>query len=136
MPPTHESRVAFLLALCASCTIHAAVDSVLHQLILSFMLLLSRESITFRVRVFLTGIIVACFAFSRLYGSWFLKVSYAAEKRLLARSGILIAFLTVLFAFTTEEYVPLFAALMSLALFMVLNARIRLSIRNIMEASE
>ena len=58
-----------------------------------------------------------------------------AEKFLLTRAGMLMTFLTVLFAFTCQEYVPLFAVLVTLALFMAVNVSIRCSVRRLMGAS-
>ena len=131
---SHESRVTFILAACASYILHAAVDSVIHQLILSFVLWIFSESISLRHRIFTTGIVVLCFAFSRLYGLGAWRVSLTAEKFLLTRAVTLITFLTVLFAFTSDEYVPLFAVLLTLVLFIAVNVSIRRSIRSFMGA--
>ena len=84
----------------------------------------------------MTGIVILCLACSRLYGLGVLKVSFIAEKFLLMKAGTLITFLTVLFAFTSEEYVPLFAVLVTLALFMAVNVSIRRSVRRLMGVSE
>lgn len=131
-----ESRGMFLLAVFASYIIQAAIDSAIHQIILSFALLICRESITLRVRVFMTGIVILCLAFGGLDGLKVLRASFMAEKFLLTRAGTLMTFFTLLFAFTSQEYVPLFASLLTLALFMAVNVSIRRSVRGFMEVSE
>ncbi|MBQ9389962.1 MAG: sugar transferase [Synergistaceae bacterium] len=113
----------------SSSLIQAAFDFFIHQLILAAVLALFAESLEFEVRVFLSGIIIACYAFSSLYGTPVLKHGFSYEKHSLAKTAILISFLSVLFAFTSNSYIPLFPVLLSLYLFMAANLGLRYSLR-------
>lgn len=113
----------------SSSVIQAALDFFIHQFILAAVLAFFAESLEFEVRVFMSGIIVACYAFSSLYGTAVLKLGFSYEKRSLTNAGILISFLSVLFSFTSNSYVPLFPVLLSLYVFMAVNLGLRYSLR-------
>ena len=120
-------RVRKLLNL-ASGFLQASLDVAIHQLIISLL----AGSLTFEVRVFLSGVIVVCFAFSSLYGFEALKRSFNAEKVLFVRSGILAAFLSVLFCLTSENPVSISQVLLCLASFMCVSLFMRYSLRHVL----
>ena len=120
-------RVRKLLNL-ASGFLQASLDVAIHQLIISFL----AGSLMFEVRVFLSGVIVVCFAFSSLYGFEALKRSFNAEKVLFVRSGILAAFLSVLFCLTSENPVSISQVLLCLASFMCVSLFMRYSLRHVL----
>ena len=120
-------RVRKLLNL-ASGFLQASLDVAIHQLIIAFL----AGSLTFEVRVFLSGVIVVCFAFSSLYGFEALKRPFKTEKVLFVRSGILAAFLSVLFCLTSENPVSISQVLLCLASFMCVSLFMRYSLRHVL----
>ena len=116
----------------ASSAIQACLDILAYQLILSSVLLLLGESIIFEARVFSSGIIVVCFTAGSLYGFGVLRKPFAAEKASLAKTGVLLVFLNVLFSVTTEYTVPLASMILSLALFFAASFFFRYSLRHVL----
>lgn len=112
-----------------SSAIWAVVDATVHQVILSLVLVLFSKSLEFEVRVFMTGIVVLCFAFSGLYSLKHLNHSLTAD---FARAGVLIVFLSVLFAVCNDEPVPLSPVIISLALFASVSIFTRYSLRHVL----
>ncbi|MBQ7593686.1 MAG: sugar transferase [Synergistaceae bacterium] len=112
----------------ASGFLQASLDVIVHQLIISFL----AGSLTFEVRVFLSGVIVVCFAFSSLYGFEALRRSFNAEKVLFVRSGILAAFLSVLFCLTSENPVSISQVLLCLVSFLCVSLLMRYSLRHVL----
>ena len=115
----------------SSSILQAALDSLVYQLILSLILMLSSERIDFEARVFTSGLIILCFAAGSLYGFEVLRRPFAAEKIAFARAGILIVFLNVLFAVTSEYTVPLASMILSLAVFFAVSFGFRISLRHV-----
>ena len=120
-------RVRKLLNL-ASGFLQASLDVAIHQLIIAFL----AGSLTFEVRVFLSGVIVVCFAFSSLYGFEALKRTFKTEKVLFVRSGILAAFLSIMFCLTSENPVSISQVLLCLASFMCVSLFMRYSLRHVL----
>ena len=110
----------------ASSILQASLDILVHQLILFFL----AENLAFETRIFMTGIIVIVYFFASLYGFESLKRPFNAEKFLLVRSWLLIAFLSVLFCFVSEFPVSISEVLISLASFMCVNFFMRYSLRH------
>ena len=115
-----------------SSIIHAAFDALIYQLILSVMLLILSESAPAEARIFASGIIIVCFAARSLYGFESLRRPFAVEKSELGRVGVLLVFLNVLFAVTSEYAVPLDAMILSLAAFFGANYTLRYSLRQVL----
>ena len=113
----------------ASSIIWAVLDCVIYQVIFSFALAVCAESAAFEVRVFMTGIAVLCWLFGGLYSLKSLTGLYMID---ITRSGILAAFLSVLFAMCSEEVVPLTSAVISLAGFSAVSMFIRYSLRHVL----
>lgn len=126
-----SSRTRTILNL-ISAAIQAAIDIVLHHTILAFILSVYSESLAFEVHVFMTGIIVVCFASRSLYGFESLKRPFTAEKQAFRQAGTLTTILTVLFAFTSEETVPMFLVLLGLIVFMAVSYLFRYSLRHVL----
>ena len=107
----------------ASSFIQILLDIILHQLIISLVQLFFPESLalSFEYRVFFSGIIIICFAFSSLYGFSFLKRSFSQDKILIIRAGFLASFLSLLFIFTSENYIETTIIIISLAIFFTLK---------------
>ena len=116
----------------ASLILHAAFDALIYQVILSIVLLILSESIAFEVRVFTSGITSVCFAAGSLYGFESLRRPFAAEKTALARTGVLLIVLNVLFALTSEYIVPLTSMILKLALFFCVSFVFRYSVRHVL----
>ena len=119
------------LLLFASSCVHAVLDAVIHQVILS---LLCGE-LAFEFRVFMSGVIVVSCWSAGLYGLGVLSRTFTAETRALVRSGLLVLFLNVLFAVTTENPVPLSDVIMTLAVFFAVSFALRCSLRSFMSST-
>ena len=111
------SPLTFKILNILSAVIHAAFESLLYQLVLSGALMLLSENIDYEVRIFTSGIIIVSFLASSLYGFVSLLCPAAVLKVMFARAGMLLVFLNVLFAVTTEYIVPLKSIILSLAAF-------------------
>ena len=111
------SPLTFKILNILSAVIHAAFESLLYQLVLSGALMLLSENIDYEVRIFTSGIIIVSFLASSLYGFVSLLCPAAVLKVMFARAGLMLVFLNVLFAVTTEYIVPLKSIILSLAAF-------------------
>ena len=111
------SPLTFKILNILSAVIHAAFESLLYQLVLSGALMLLSENIDYEVRIFTSGIIIVSFLASSLYGFVSLLCPAAVQKVMFARAGLMLVFLNVLFAVTTEYIVPLKSIILSLAAF-------------------
>lgn len=118
----------------ASSLIQILLDIILHQLIISLVQLFFPGSLalSFESRVFFTGIIIICFAFSSLYGFSFLRRSFIQDKILIIRAGFLASFLSLLFIFTSEIYIEPAIIIVSLAIFFTLKIFLVYCLRSVL----
>lgn len=114
-----------------SSSIWIALDVLIHQSALSLILILSAEKLPLEARVFMSGVIVVCFAFSGLYRLGSLARPFTAD---IARAGLLALFLSVLFAVCSEETVPLSSIVGSMAVFSAVSIFVRHSMRRAVSA--
>lgn len=117
----------------SSSLIHASLDILIHQAILSLTLSIFSEHTTFEAGVALSGIIAASFAFESLYGISMLVRDFAAEKKALVRAGSLSTLLTVLFALTSRVNVPFIPSISALCIFMAAEFFMRYSIHRLFD---
>ena len=116
-----------------SSAIEATIDLLIFQAILSSVTSLLGESIASETRVFTSGTLIVCLAAGRLYGFMVLTKPFVAEKSALAKTGVLLVFLNVLFAMTTDYTVPLASMILSLAAFFMVSFALRYSLRHAMD---
>ena len=79
----------------------------------------------------MSGVVLACFAFSGLYSIGSLARPFTAD---FARAGILALFLSVLFAVCSEEAVPLSSIVGGMALFSAVSIFVRHSLSRVVSA--
>lgn len=120
-----SSRTRMVLNFAVS-VIQAALDVILYNFSLWLVFVIfpdNAESFTRDVKIFLSGIIIICFAFNSLYG---LKIrTLHREFQALTHSAALIMFLDILFACTSKFHVSLTILIASLVIFFALNFALR-----------
>lgn len=125
MSPLFRSRIPVLI----SSIIWAAIDALIHQAILSLLLLFPAEILGLELRVFMTGVVVVSCSFNGLY-----RISTAKSPawKAMTKSALMACSLSIMFAFTYTETVPLWAVIIALIMFVGVSIFIRYSVSHVL----